>query len=408
MSLSFNSSNKNMKIFSLILLRERGSAFFSQLTSVILALLLGLVLVGGFGAYKYFEIMAAIENGAKQGPPPESVTTTRAKAAEWPVVFRSVGSLQAVNGTLLGTQDIGRVSKILFDSGQNVDTGQTLVEFDTTVEEAELAAGLAQLELAAVTLRRERELRSSKATAQASLDTAEASYRNAVAAVEKVRAQIQRKKIVAPFAGQAGIRLVNLGEVILPGASVVSLQAHDPLYVNFSLPQSAVGHLVLDSELQIKTSSYPDLLFTGKLKTIQPDIDESTRNIRLQGVVSNPKHELRAGMFVSVELMLREKVSVIQIPISAVEYAPYGDTVYVIEANRAPQGNESVNESFNVRKQPVKLGEKRGDVVALISGLKAGDEIVSSATFKLRPGAAVVINNEVLPDESLSPNPSDT
>lgn len=370
---------------------------------ITVTLLLTLSVIGALGYTKYRQIMEAIASGMARQMPPEAVTTFTAEEKEWQVSFSAVGTVAAVQGAVIASEDIGRVSKVVFEPGQLVKQGQLLIELDTSVEEAELAGALAQLDLARATAKRERALRDTNANSAAQVDTAEATLRVAEANVLKLRAQIARKKIVAPFTGRTGVKLVNEGQVVIPSSQLVSLQSFDPVYVNFSLPQQNVASLSTGLEVSVKSDSYPDRVMKGTITTIQPEINSISRMLQLQATVQNPGELLRPGMFVgvSVDLPLRNKV--IQIPTSSILYAPYGDSVFVVENMKNPTGQDYLG----VKRITVTLGEQRGDMVAINSGVSAGAQVVSSGVFKLHPGAAVEINNSVQPKNEISPQPED-
>ena len=370
---------------------------------ITVTLLLTLSVIGALGYTKYRQIMEAIASGMARQMPPEAVTTFTAEEKEWQVSFSAVGTVAAVQGAVIASEDIGRVSKVVFEPGQLVKQGQLLIELDTSVEEAELAGALAQLDLARATAKRERTLRDTNANSAAQVDTAEATLRVAEANVLKLRAQIARKKIVAPFTGRTGVKLVNEGQVVIPSSQLVSLQSFDPVYVNFSLPQQNVASLSTGLEVSVKSDSYPDRVMKGTITTIQPEINSISRMLQLQATVQNPGELLRPGMFVgvSVDLPLRNKV--IQIPTSSILYAPYGDSVFVVENMKNPTGQDYLG----VKRITVTLGEQRGDMVAINSGVSAGAQVVSSGVFKLHPGAAVEINNSVQPKNEISPQPED-
>ena len=353
---------------------------------------------------KYFQISAAIAEGAARQMPPEAVTSTKAVREDWPKTLTAVGTLSPVRGATLGAEELGRVAKISFESGAKVEEGQVLVELDTTVEEAELQGALAQAELATLTVKRERTLRERQANSQAELDAAEATFRDRTSRVSQLRAQILRKKIVAPFAGYAGIRLVNVGQIVQPGAPIVSVQAFDPLYVDFSLPQQAIAEAKIGSKVDVSVDVFPGETFAGELAAVQPEIDLATRTVKLQAKLPNASEKLRPGMYARVTLIAPETESVIRVPASSVLYAPYGDTVYVIEKLKDPSGKEYLGASPQV----VQLGRRRGDQIAVLKGLNGDEEIVSSGVFKLRPGAAVAVNNSVAPSNEAFPSPPDT
>ncbi|MCC6952799.1 MAG: efflux RND transporter periplasmic adaptor subunit [Deltaproteobacteria bacterium] len=353
---------------------------------------------------KYFKVTAAIAEAMSRGQPPESVTSAIATPEEWPVLIAAVGSLSPVSGATLSAEESGRVNKVLFESGELVKAGQVLVELDTSVEDAELQGALAQLELATLNVKRERALRGKQANSQAELDQSEATFRDRAAAAAQLRARVQRKKIVAPFDGRAGIRQVNIGQYISAGTPVVSVQSFDRLYIDYSLPQQAVGEAKSGAVVEVTVDAYPGETFRGTVTAVQPEIDPVTRTLKQQALITNVEEKLRPGMFARVSIILPRLEKIVRVPAAGIQYAPYGDTVYVIEKSKGEDGKEKLV----AKPQVVKLGRRRGDQIAVLSGLTGGEEVVSSGTFKLRPGADVFVNNSVMPGADAFPSPPDT
>ena len=361
-----------------------------------------LLFVVFLAAVKGFQIYKAMSNQFR--PPPDAVTSAQAQALTWERTFSAVGSIVATQGVVLSAEEPGKVSKVNFESGAKVEAGTVLVELDTTVEQANLNAARALWEQAQKGLERAKMLRAKNANSQADLDAAIATAHSTEGAADSLRAVIARKKIVAPFSGRTGIRAVNVGQYLSPGTPVVPLYALDPVYLNFSLPQQTVASLQVGSKVRAALDAFPGEHFEGTITTINPQVDPATRNVELQATIPNPSERIRPGMYAQVTLVLPEVENVVAIPASSVTYAPYGDTVYVIEKMKGPDGSEYTG----VRQQVVKLGSTKGDLVAVTSGIKAGEEIVTSGGFKLRPNGAVVVNNVVTPGSSTNPTPSDT
>jgi membrane fusion protein (multidrug efflux system) len=362
-----------------------------------------LVAIAVIGFLKYRAILAGMAMGAKFAPQPTAVTTVQVRRQYWQPLLHAVGSLRAVQGVTVSTDLAGVVSKISFESGAPVKKGDLLVQLDTTEQEAQLRSHEARRDLALSELARKRDLAAKKAISTSELDTGESELRQAEAMVEETRALIARKHLLAPFDGFLGIRQVNLGQYLNPGAPVVPLESLDPIYVEFALPQQHLPTLTVGNPLRIRAEGVPDQL-TGKLTAIAPRIDEATRNLKLQGTIANPSHLLRPGMFVSLELLLPEQPAVLSIPATAIAYAPYGDSVFVI----APMKDKDGKEYPGAREQPVKLGKARGDQVEILGGLADGEEIATSGIFKLRQGAAVKVNNSVQPGNNPAPKPKDS
>jgi membrane fusion protein (multidrug efflux system) len=298
----------------------------------------------------------------------------------------------------------GTIDKIHFESGQWVKEGDVLVELDTRQERAQLASLEAQRDLAKVTYQRSQELVKEGVIAKQEFDNATAQQKATEAQVGDTKAAIARKTIRAPFTGVLGIRQVSLGQYLAAGQAIVSLQMLSPIYVNFGVPQQDAGKVIAGHVLRITNNDLPGMAFTGRITALDSVINEQTRNIQVQAIVTNKDNKLRPGMFVQVELPLGSPRDVISLPASAINYAPYGDSVYVVTDIKDPKGNTY----RGVRQQVVKVEGTRGDQVAVISGLNPGEEVVSSGVFKLRNGAPVVVNNEVKPSNSASPKPEDS
>jgi membrane fusion protein (multidrug efflux system) len=296
------------------------------------------------------------------------------------------------------------VHKINFESGQTVEEGDLLVQLEISQEQAQLRSAEAQMRLAGANLLRQQNLLKSRVSAQVDFDTAQAEYDQAVAKVEEVKALIDKKTIRAPFSGVLGIRAVNLGQYLQSGAQVAPLQSLDPIYVNFWLPQQYLGQIGAGQPVSVRADGLPDITFEGKINAVDAVIDEATRNVRVQATLPNPKGLLRPGMFVNTEVPLASTTSHIVLPATAIQFAPYGDMVYIIEQIKGPDGKTYQG----VRQQVVKVGESRGDRVAILSGVNAGEEVVTSGVFKLRPGVAVQVNNNIQPENSELPKPEDT
>lgn len=353
---------------------------------------------------KYFQISEAIAQGKSRKMPPVAVTTALVTEEEWPVTFRAVGSLSPVRGITLAAEESGRVSKVHFESGAKVTAGTVLLELDTAVEEAQLKGALAQLALAQTNAKRQRALRERNVNSQSDLDDAENNLQSASAEAERIKAVILRKRIVAPFDGVTGIRLVNVGETLLLGTPVVSLQSLDSLFVDFSLPQSAVGKVSVGAKVKLLVDAFAKEEFVGELMAIDSLVDPTTRNIKMQAVVQNREDKLRAGMFADVQIVLPDTQHVLSVPASSVSYAPYGDSLYVIEKSKSEAGQEQLT----ARQQVVQIGRRLGDKIEIVSGVKPGEEVASSGGFMLRPGVEVSINNSVTPGNSANPTPANT
>ncbi len=338
---------------------------------------------------------------AQMHMPPQTVTADTVSKQRWPNTVSATGSLVAVQGVDVSAELGGKIVEIAFESGGRVKAGDLLVRLDTSAEQAQLRSAEAAAKLARINLDRNRNLRKNKTVSQSDLDTAEANYKQTTAQVDNVRAAIAKKTLRAPFAGQLGIRLVNLGQIVEQGTAVVTLQTIDPIYVDFSLPQQRFSVLNPDAKVSLTTDAAPGEEFPGKITAVNPEVDDITRSVRVRATLENRGEKLRPGMFANVEVMLPSAQDVLAIPATAVLYAPYGDTVFVIDEVK----DESGKAQQVLRQQIVRLGETMGDFVAVTNGLKEGETVVTSGVFKLRPKMAVVINNTLAPDAKLSPNP---
>ena len=361
-----------------------------------------LPIIGVIGGVKYFQIRTAMAAGASFQPPPEAVTTVVANQEPWESTLGAIGTVVAVNGVMVSADLPGVVEQISFESGREVRRGDVLVRLDASQERAQLAAAAASLELARLDLERKKGLRAKDAIPQALYDQVTAEYAQAEARVGEIRAAIERKTIRAPFSGVLGIRHVNLGQYLAPGAPIVSLQAVQPVYVEFTAPQQEAGRLQPGAPVVVTAEGF-DSAETGKIAALDSVVDEATRNVRVQALFGNESRRLRPGMFVQARIDQGIHSQAITLPASAISYAPFGDSVFVVEQVKGPDGKAYTG----VRQQFVKLGASRGDQVAVLSGVKPGEQVVSSGAFKLRPGAAVVVNNALQPGNSAAPQPED-
>lgn len=349
------------------------------------------VILVPIGLIKFFQVRAMMGMAGKMGPPPTTVTSAVVKEEDWIPTLSAVGSISAVQGAVLSTDLAGTVAKVNFESGGVAKKGDVLVQLVNSQEEADL-------ELARANLQRTRDLAVRKVVSKQELDSAESAYKNREGIVAK-------KEVRAPFDGQLGIRQVNVGQMIKEGQQVVQLTALDPVYVDFALPQQELAKISAGLDVRVQTDAVPGHEFKGKLTAINSMVDSATRNVTLQGTLENHDHALRPGMFAKVELLLPEKKKALVIPGSAVSYAPFGDSVFVIEKKK---DEKTGKESQTIRQQFVRVGEARGDLISIVDGLKANETIVSAGVFKLRNGMAVTVNNDLAPKPQEKPNPVDS
>jgi membrane fusion protein (multidrug efflux system) len=369
---------------------------------VMLGVTLGVVAALGF--VKVRQVQSMIAQGAAYQPPPEAVTTIVAAREEWPSTLTAIGTVAAVRGVTVAADLPGIVDRIAFDSGQAVREGDVLAVLDTRQERAQLAAAEAQRDLARVSFDRISGLLKERVVSQAEFDKASADQRQAAARVGEIGAAIDRKTIRAPFSGVLGIRHVNLGQYLSGGDALVTLQSLDPIYVNFGVPQQAMAQVRAGRAVRVTSDDRSEFNRQGRITAIDSVVDESTRNVQAQATFANTDARLRPGMFVQAEVVVGAASALVSLPASAISYAPYGDSVFVV-ADLQDQNGKTYR---GVRQQFVKLGPARGDQVAVVSGVKPGDEVVTSGVFKLRNGAAVYINNKVRPGNNPAPKPENS
>jgi membrane fusion protein (multidrug efflux system) len=365
--------------------------------------ILGLLLVVlALAGVKAGQIGAMIAMGKTFKPPPESVTSALARAESWQPSRPAIATLVAVHATTLGAELAGTVREVAFDSGASVKQGQLLVRLDTSAEEAQLQSAAAEAALARLNLERARSLREGGANSAADLDMSEARAKQAEAAVAALQATIGKKVIRAPFDGRIAIRQIERGQVASPGTPIASIQSVDPIYADAWVPQQALADLTQGQAARLRTDTYPGASWDGALTIINPEVDPATRNVLVRATFPNKDGRLRPGMFANLDLLSAARQPVVVIPATAVIYAPYGDSVFTIE--KAAEGSPA---GLTARQAFVRLGERRGDLVAVASGLTAGQTVVSTGGFKLRNGAAVVVHDELAPKAEEAPRPVD-
>jgi len=357
------------------------------------------VLIAALTAVKVLQIGAMIDQGKKFVPPPETVTTSVVRPESWETALTAIGSLSAVQGVTVAAELPGKVVKIVFVPGNPVKKGDLLIHQDTTSEEAQLPGAVAQTKLTRGELERAVKMLSEKIISQADYDRAMAAHEQAMALANNIRATIAKKAVRAPFSGRLGIRQVNLGQILKEGDPIVTLQSLDPIYVDFTLPQQESTQLRPGLPVRLKCDTLPGVTVEGRITAISPLVDSETRNIRVQATAANRAERLKPGMFVTVSVGLPVQRKVLTIPSTAVLYAPFGDSVYTVQEAKDRTGKKMLRQQF------VRLGEKRGDFVAVTSGLKEGEIIVSSGVFKLRNGQTAVIDNRLALPYNQSPKP---
>jgi membrane fusion protein, multidrug efflux system len=365
-----------------------------------------------FGVVALFLVLADVKflqfhtmASAPKMMPSVTVISAPVKEENWSPRLSAVGTVSAVEGAVVSTELGGTVSQIEFQNGADAKKGEVLVKLDASSEEAQLRTAEADLELARSDLERTRELAARKVVSKAELDAAQSKFQQKQGAVDNMRAVIQKKEVRAPFDGQLGIRQVNVGQMISAGQQVVQLTSLDPVYVDFALPEQNLLRLKQGLEVEVHVDALPGHTFKGKLTAMNSMVDAITRNVSVQATLQNPDHALHPGMFAKVDVLLPQKEKTLVIPGAAVSYAPYGDSVFVIEKNKDPKTKK---ETQTIRQEFVRIGEARGDYVSVTKGLKAGELVVGTGVFKLRNGMAVTIDNHLAPTLQENPNPPDS
>ncbi len=372
---------------------------------IALSILLLAAIAGILGGIKYLQIERMVAQGNAFSPPPATVTVAAVEEMNWETRLAAVGSLKAVQGVIVTAELTGKVARIAFEPGAFVNAGDLLVQQDISSETAQLRAAEATLALNRANHNRAKELRSEQVVTQAAYDQALANLKQARAEIDRVQAIINKKTIQAPFAGRLGIRQIDLGQIIKEGDPIVSLQALDPIFVNFLLPQQQLARLATGLAVRVRTDVLAGETLSGRITAINPQVEADTRNIRIQATLQNEDEKLRPGMFVNVEVLLPGKAQVLTIPSTAVLYAPYSDSVFIVDEVDAQGGAPPAKQ---LRQQFVRLGATQGDFVAVLEGLQADQQVVSTGVFKLRNGQKVVVNNELTPNFQMEPSPDDS
>lgn len=365
---------------------------------IIVLLLLGLVFGGIFG-FKAFVNTMMTQAFDNMEPSPATVTTAEAVQSQWKPSIAAVGTLFAANGIDVAPEVAGKIERIPFASGQQVKAGDVLVQLDTATDRAQLDVLRAQRDLAKSDLDRQQALLKRRTTSQAEFDRAQSQYKQVLASISNQQAVIEKKTIRAPFAGTVGIRKVDLGSFVGSGVAVVSLQQLDPLRLRFSVPEQQLAKLELGLPVSARLDAYPDQSFTGEITAIEPSVNSATRNVQVEASLANPERRLRPGMFARVEVQLPGSEDYLTLPNSAITYNPYGDSVFIVEAAKG----EGEGAKPTVKRSFVKTGPRRGDQVAVLEGLSAGDIVVTSGQLKLRNGSKINIDNSRLPADAAQP-----
>jgi membrane fusion protein, multidrug efflux system len=372
----------------------------------VVAILSLIAVLATLAGVKASQISTLINTGKamqKAGPPPEVVSTGRVEAQTWEGTLTAVASVVAAQGVAVSNDAPGMVSRLYFESGDTVKQGQILVQLDANVERAQIASAQARRQLAETSLKRTQALVQSGAIAPAQLDADESAFKTLTADTATLEAQVQRKVIRAPFSGRLGIREVNLGQYLAPGTRIAVLEATKTVFLDFSLPQEQIAKLQVGMRVRALDTTNDAPIVDGSISAIEPAVDTTTRSVKVRASLPNKDDKLRPGMFVKAAVVMPEKQSVTAIPATALVHASFGDSVFVVESKPAKPGQKPTSEA---RQQFVRTGESRGDFVAVLDGIQAGDEIVTSGAFKLRNGSSIVVNNNVKLEPQLNPRPN--
>jgi len=366
---------------------------------ILMLLIVGIVffLIFGFGAFRSVMIGKFLATLSDQT---QTVATTTAQTSAWQPTVEAVGSVVAINGANLSAEVDGIVDTIDFESGQTVPAGKLLMTLRPNNDDAVLRELAAAAELDRITYRRDVKQLQADAVAQATVDSDRATLESAEAQVDAQRALMEEKQIRAPFAGTLGIRQVDLGQYLAAGTEIVTLQQLNPLFVDFYLPQQALSEISTGQPVAISVDAFPGKTFPGKISAIGSAVDTSTRTVQVRATIGNDALQLRPGMFVTVSIANGAPQTYITLPQTAITYNPYGDTVYIVKSNQA-----NGKATLTAVQQFVQLGDTRGDQVAILKGVNAGDQVVTAGQLKLKNGAPVVINNSIEPTDDANPTP---
>lgn len=370
---------------------------------IIMLIIIGVIFGGIFG-YLGFRSYMMKKYMSSAVAPAVMVSAVTAVTNEWQPLISAVGSLRAVRGVEVANEIAGLVQNVHFKSGNTVTTGQLLVQLNADSDIAQLQTLTAARELSQSIYERNKKQFLAQAVSKASLDADAADLKIKQAQVAQQESLVSKKTIRAPFAGRLGISSVNPGQYLNPGDKIVTLQALDSIYVDFYLPQQELSRVSSGQAVAAATDTYPDKKFNGKISAISPKVDSQTRNVQIEALIANPRHELLPGMYATIKVQAGKAKRYLTIPRTAVTFNPYGETVYIVEEKGATKDGKP---SLFVRQTFVTLGPARGDQVAIIKGVKEGERIVTSGQLKLKSGNPVVINNQVQPASDANPVPAE-
>jgi membrane fusion protein, multidrug efflux system len=362
------------------------------------------VVLGGIFGFQVFKGIMIKKFMSAMSSPPQTVSTTKASYSEWQPTIEAVGSLRAVKGADLSLEVSGVVDSIAFNSGDDVEEGTSLLKLRSDDDVAKLESLQATAELNEITYERDLKQFKIQAVSQANLDTDAANLKNAKAQVAQQQAILDKKTLRAPFAGHLGIRAVDLGQYLGAGTAIVTLQALDPIFVDFFVPQQAVGQVRLGQTVTVQIDAFKDQPFTGEISAVNPRVDASSRNVQVRATLKNADHRLIPGMYATIDIATGAPQNYITLPQTAITYNPYGDTVYIVDSKG---GDAGAKPQLVARQTFVTTGATRGDQVAVLKGVNDGDTIVTAGQIKLHNGSTVLIDNSITPTADAAPVPVD-
>ncbi len=371
---------------------------------LIIMLVVVAVIGGAIVGFNMFRARMIGEFLASRTAPPQTVTAMQVAASDWVQQLGAIGTLRAVRGVDLAFEVGGTVTRLEFTSGQEVAAGQVLARLFDADEAARLRQLEANVKLAEINLRRTRQQLTIQAVAQSQADNDQATLDSARAAFDQQAALLTKRVLRAPFAGRLGISTINVGQYVRAGDVIVTLQQLDPILVDFFLPQQELGRLAVGQAVDLTADAFAGQTYQGKISAINPRIDANTRNVQVEASVPNPKSQLMPGMYVDLRLTVGKPESLLTLPQTAVSYNPYGDTVYlVVDDGKDAEGKPKQK----ARQTFVTLGARRGDQVAVLKGLEAGQTVVTSGLMKLKNDTPLLINNSVQPPNNPNPTPQE-
>ncbi|MGB6537498.1 MAG: efflux RND transporter periplasmic adaptor subunit [Xanthobacteraceae bacterium] len=371
---------------------------------MVIMLIAVIVVFGGIFAFQAFKAAMIKKFMTSMSAPPQTVSAARAEYSAWQPSIEAVGTLRAVKGADLSLEVSGVVDSISFNSGDDVKAGAMLLKLRADDDAAKLVSLQATAQLSELTYQRDLKQFKIQAVSQATLDTDAANLKNARAQVAEQQAVLDKKTLRAPFAGHLGIRAVDLGQYLSAGTTIVTLQALDPVYLDFFVPQQAVDRVRIGQTVTVRVDAFKDETFSGEISAVNPKVDTSTRNVQVRATLRNPQRKLLPGMYATVDISIGAQVKYVTLPQTAITYNPYGNTVYVIDGNGGQGGGQGGGTGRLIARQTfVTTGPTRGDQVAVLKGVNAGDMIVTAGQIKLHNGSPVLIDNSIQPTAEAAP-----